>query len=234
MAIPISATLTPTSSTLVITPKPFTPTTYARYGTCVTSPLESDLQSHPSDIPQPRYPEQMAPESANQRSALKSPTISTLTNNYASSTSPSTVRPSMSLFCSFPRKPTAAFPVTHIERHPYTSQTFVPTGLANSEDTFYLVVSAPTLEGQVRDGIRNPPDLDRMEAFVARGDQAVTYAAGTWHSPMIVVGTRRVDFVVYQWVNGVVGDDCELCQVGGEASVDLSKVTGGAKEKAKL
>lgn len=233
MAIPISATFA-SPSALTVQPKPFTPSTYAPYGTCVTSPLEPALQSHPTGVPSPRYPEQVAPETANQRSALKSPVISGLTNTYQLSTSPDTVRPCMSLFCSFPRSQTTTFRVTNIERHPYTSQTFIPTGLSPGEDTFYLVVSAPTLKGQTIDGIRDPPDLARLEAFIARGDQAVTYEAGTWHSPMIVIGTRRVDFVVYQWMNGVVADDCELCAVGGNVTVDLGDVRGIGGARAKL
>jgi ureidoglycolate lyase len=141
----------------------------------------------------------------------------------------------MAMFCSFPRQPTTTFHVTHIERHPYTSQTFIPTGLSPSEETFYLVISAPTLKGQTINGIIDPPDLSQVEAFVARGDCAVTYEAGTWHSPMVVIGQRRVDFVVYQWMNGVTGDDCELCGVSGEVKVDLESVRGvGRGDRARL
>lgn len=228
MAIPISATFN-LPSPLIIQPKPFNPTTYAAYGTCVTSPLAPSLQSHPETVPLPRFPIQEAPATSNQRSALRSASISTLTNTYSLSTSPGTARPSMAMFCSFPRTPTSTFNITHIERHPYTSQTFIPTSLSPDEDTFYLVISAPTLKGQTINGIIDPPDLSKVEAFVARGDCAVTYEAGTWHSPMAVIGKRRVDFVVYQWMNGVTGDDCELCAVGGEVKVDLESVRGVGK-----
>lgn len=71
--------------------------------------------------------------------------------------------------------------------------------------------------------------MNRIEAFVARGDQAVTYAPGTWHAPMIVVGSRRVDFVVVQFGNGVDGDDCEIVEVGGEVGVDVGGVGGVAE-----
>jgi len=57
---------------------------------------------------------------------------------------------------------------------------------------------------------------------VARGDQAVTYAPGTWHAPMVVVGRQRVDFVVTQFVNGVPQDDCQEVLLGeNHVAVDL-------------
>lgn len=82
--------------------------------------------------------------------------------------------------------------------------------------------------------MRDPPDVSRIEAFVARGDQAVTYAPGTWHAPMIVVGEQRVDFVVVQFANGVAEDDCELVEVGGEVSVDVRGAMEVWDIKAKL
>jgi ureidoglycolate lyase len=169
---------------------------------------------------------------ANQSTALKTDAISPLINNYSTSSSASTTKPVMSLFCSFPRPNMSSLPIKYIERHPYTSQTFAPIGLSPSESTGYLVVSAPTLKGQTINGIVDPPDLSRIEAFVARGDQAVTYAPGTWHSPMIVVGNRRVDFVVTQFANGVADDDCQVVEVGGNVIVDLRTVA--VSQKAKL
>jgi ureidoglycolate lyase len=54
-----------------------------------------------------------------------------------------------------------------------------------------------------------PPDLDNIRAFLARGDQAVTYAAGTWHAPMVALGLKSIDFVVVQFANGVAQEDCQ-------------------------
>ncbi|KAI9717252.1 MAG: Ureidoglycolate lyase [Chrysothrix sp. TS-e1954] len=119
------------------------------------------------------------------------------------------------------------FSVKVLERHPYTPQTFIPLGLAASNpDTLYLVIVAPTLSvraeqsrhssaaSRLDDPTRLPckggaPDLSRLRAFVARGNQAVTYGAGTWHAPMVVLGATAVDFVVLQYANGVQNDDCE-------------------------
>lgn len=54
-----------------------------------------------------------------------------------------------------------------------------------------------------------PPDVANLRAFLARGNQAVTYAAGTWHAPMVVLGLKPVDFVVVQFANGVGPEDCQ-------------------------
>jgi ureidoglycolate lyase len=53
------------------------------------------------------------------------------------------------------------------------------------------------------------PDLRNMRAFIALGDQAVTYGPGTWHAPMVVLGRESIDFVVVQYVNGVGLEDCQ-------------------------
>lgn len=116
------------------------------------------------------------------------------------------------------------FRITILERHPYTTQTFSPLGLSGAEDSrtnFFLVIVAPSLSGTaVSDDsarpleIQSPPDLTRLRAFIAQGDQAVTYGAGTWHAPMVVLGERRVDFLVTQFVNGVADDDCQEVLLG--------------------
>lgn len=79
-----------------------------------------------------------------------------------------------------------------------------------------------------------PPDLKNVRAFVAEPGVGVTYGAGTWHAPMVVVGEGRVDFVVTQWVNGREEDDCQEVEIaeGLEVVVDLNY--GPRKGKAKL
>lgn len=159
----------------------------------------------------------------------------------------------MSMFSCFPRKlrtateegtgttKKALFDVTILERHPYTTQTFSPLGLSPDEATKFLVIVAPTLYNQTlpatlesgeKVSISNPPDLSKLRAFVATGDMAVTYAAGTWHAPMVVVGgERKVDFVVTQFVNGVAEEDCQEVTFKEGVVVDLS---GSQGERAKL
>jgi ureidoglycolate lyase len=123
------------------------------------------------------------------------------------------------------------FKVEILERHPFTTQTFAPLGLSKDDvGTVFLVVVAPSLPGSITahspDGksitVRHPPDLSQIKAFVARGNQAVTYDAGTWHAPMVVLGENRVDFLVTQFVNGVPDDDCQEVLLGENAvEVDL-------------
>jgi ureidoglycolate lyase len=126
--------------------------------------------------------------------------------------------------CEQSGSPQLRFRITILERHPYTTQTFSPLGLSGAGDnrtTFFLVIVAPSLPGTaVSDDssspfeIHSPPDLTRLRAFIAQGDQAVTYGAGTWHAPMVVLGERRVDFLVTQFVNGVADDDCQEVLLG--------------------
>jgi ureidoglycolate lyase len=152
--------------------------------------------------------------------------------------------------------------VTILERHPFTTQTFIPMGLSQQErHTQYLVIVAPTLPASAsrRHTGRAPPyptphierksnimdifararpspysnetvpaqnqfsrlhpsarpkgpglpDLKNLRAFVANGSQAVTYGAGTWHAPMVVIGDRPIDFVVVQFANEVGNEDCQ-------------------------
>ena len=107
--------------------------------------------------------------------------------------------------------PQSKLEISIMERHPYTTQTFIPLGLSPMDrDTAYLVVVAPTVTEPTKDF--GMPDIPKIRAFIARGSQAVTYAPGTWHAPMIVIGKKKITFVVMQYVNGVPEDDCEEIQ----------------------
>ncbi|KAL2187070.1 ureidoglycolate hydrolase [Thermothelomyces heterothallicus CBS 203.75] len=126
----------------------------------------------------------------------------------------------------------SAFPVAVLERHPYTTQTFIP--LTSDPAAHYLVIVAPSLPAApaaapsgeplpVPAGLppatgyprtlpgSGMPDLRRLRAFVANGTQAVTYGAGTWHAPMVALGEpgTALDFVVVQFANGVGIEDCQ-------------------------
>lgn len=153
----------------------------------------------------------------------------------------------MTMFCCFPRQLRTVtarqqpnrevFDVRILERHPFTNQTFIPIDLSShskvgngEEEPVFLVVVAPTLKGEVATAknekghtvnIRDPPDLKNVKAFIARGGQAITYGVGTWHAPMVVLGPRRVDFVVVQHVNGVDDEDCQEAAFGEGVVVDL-------------
>ena len=152
------------------------------------------------------------------------------------------------------------FKVGILERHPYTPQTFVPMGLGKEDrETAYLVVVAPTLppeawrdnnlqgtavfERQASQGLiqkgPGPPDLANLRAFIARGDQAVTYGPGTWHAPMVVLGENEIEFVVVQYANGIAEEDCQEVEIsvdrGKGVEADLGTGTEGVLQgRAKL
>ena len=138
------------------------------------------------------------------------------------------------MFSCFPRKlnQDGNFDVQIVERHPFTTQTFAPLGLpANDSDTCFLVIVAPSLPDQLlattssgaKVAIDHPPDLHNLKAFVAHGGQAVTYGPGTWHAPMVVLGKRRVDFVVTQFVSGVAEEDCQEVTIGDGVVVQIGR-----------
>ncbi|KAH0829325.1 hypothetical protein AYO21_05730 [Fonsecaea monophora] len=237
---------------LLLPLEPLTPAAFSAFGTAISPPFEPSLTTPPrsaASIPVPLHaPHQPAPMFANQNSALKTSPISQFTNNYPAAPAPAS-QPQMSMFSCFPRNlsgigietaPSSGetiFRVSILERHPYTTQTFCPLGLsaADSSSAVFLVVVAPSLPSSTTTAtltpgagavtVANPPDLTRLRAFIARGDQAVTYAPGTWHAPMVVLGQRRVDFLVTQFVNGVAEDDCQEVLLGrNHVGVDLSRL----------
>lgn len=186
-------------------------------GTLISSP------STASPAPT-QYPSTPQVVSANQNTALKYLAVSPLTNLYDQSPSQTPGRTTMNLFACFPRVLTPTqdgeslvFKIRVLERHPFTTQTFVPMGLAAADpSTKYLVIVAPTIGPTQAFSDRGPPDLVNLHAFMAHGGQAVTYAAGTWHAPMVVVGRSKVDFFVVQFCNGVPAEDCEEAELEGE------------------
>ncbi|OJZ86357.1 hypothetical protein ASPFODRAFT_134207 [Aspergillus luchuensis CBS 106.47] len=247
-----------TSPLLNLTPAPLTPEAFSDFGTAISSPLARNITTPPPESTLETL--SPVPVLANQSSALKYSPIGPMTDNYSTAPSgqPSSAR--MTMFSCFPRKlRTVAhknvnvFDVRILERHPYTTQTFTPIDLSSQvktsgaggeveEEPFYLVIVAPSLKGttataRTDDGktvkVVDPPDLSRLRAFVARGGQAVTYGAGTWHAPMVVIGKRRVDFVVVQFVNGVGDEDCQEVRFGEGIAVEVSG-EGTKKALAKL
>ncbi|KAJ5328919.1 hypothetical protein N7452_009309 [Penicillium brevicompactum] len=223
--------------TVTLTPEPLTPWS-------PPLPRELSVATEPSSLP----PHNPTPVLANQNSALKYSPISPLLDRYNGSPSGKPSEARMTMFCCFPRKLRSissgpsekeAFDVRILERHPFTNQTFIPVDLSahskvgdGEDEPLFLVVVAPTLKGQTITAkneqgetvtIQDPPDLKNIKAFVARGGQAVTYGVGTWHAPMVVLGKRRVDFVVVQFVNGVGDEDCQEAAFGEGVVVDLGR-----------
>jgi ureidoglycolate lyase len=96
----------------------------------------------------------------------------------------------VSVFRCAPR-PAGQVVVALLEKHPASSQIFVPMNAAR-----YLVVVA-------RGG--DAPDLATLAAFVASGTQGVSYLPGVWHHPMIALD-REIDFTCLVWEDGTAGD----------------------------
>ncbi|KAH3902250.1 related to Ureidoglycolate hydrolase [Saccharomycodes ludwigii] len=124
---------------------------------------------------------------ANQGTAIKIRKITQLQNDFnVKSTS------NINIFQCFPQtiKTEEEKNTQHIckilEKHPYSSQTFIP--LCGNPDKYqYLVI--------VSNGT-DKPDFTSLKAFLCRGDQAVTYGKGTWHAPMIVINDAPITFSV--------------------------------------
>lgn len=92
-----------------------------------------------------------------------------------------------------------------LERHPFSTQTFIPMGKESSQ-AYLVIVALPKQDGQ------KLPDLSTLKAFVCRGNQAVTYGIGIWHAPMIALGEKKEDFIDFSVLiheNGVDNEDCE-------------------------
>ena len=154
MALP---TVTP-SRPLIISLQHLTPSSFAPFGIVVTTPLplsprSSKQESIPAIVPLPLHQTQTTPIFANQNTALKTSPISPLLNHYPppdQSVRRPESKPLMSMFSCFPRATSTLksgqLPIAILERHPYTTQTFCPLGLApNSPDSTFIVIVAPSL-----------------------------------------------------------------------------------------
>ncbi len=90
--------------------------------------------------------------------------------------------------------------VEYLERHPLTSQLFVPTRGGR-----YLVVVAGS-------DATGAPDASRLAAFVAGPEQGICYAPGTWHYPIVALDVTA-DFLMLMWEAPSDADNCEARQL---------------------
>ena len=202
--------------------------TFSTFGTVIENPEPSliptsNLKTFPANAVQ-----------ANQGSALKYLDVTHMKDLYSYAPSSQESKAVMNMFVCAPRSlhPSqeksieGLFPIEILERHPYTTQTFIPLGISPFEanEARYLVIVAPSLPPSLADEELNVPparannerlpgrglpDLSKIRAFLANGSQAVTYGAGTWHAPMAVIGKKAISFVVTQFANGVGIEDCQ-------------------------
>ncbi|RSH82107.1 Ureidoglycolate lyase [Saitozyma podzolica] len=160
----------------------------------------------------------------NQGTSTKTPNIVPCTNTYHLAPSGRAGRPVMS---SSRNKPRETIPVDNgadgvealelqvgvLERHPYSSQSFTPMG--GDECVSYVVLVADSDQTGTR------PDPSTVRAFTVLGTQGVCYDAGLWHAPMAVVG-KTMDFAIFQFMNGVEEEDCEMVDLAEPLRILLS------------
>jgi ureidoglycolate lyase len=83
-------------------------------------------------------------------------------------------------------------PLRLMERHPLSSQAFIPLSMAP-----FLIVVAPAGPSPLSEGIR---------AFISNGRQGVNYRAGTWHHPLLALD-QVTDFLIVD--RGGPGTNCD-------------------------
>jgi ureidoglycolate lyase len=80
------------------------------------------------------------------------------------------------------------FIIRMLERHPLGSQAFIPL-LGRP----FLVVVAPPTNHSINN---DQPQLDLIRVFITNGKQGVNYSRGTWHHPVLSIGSEDDDFLV--------------------------------------
>ncbi|MFO0760274.1 MAG: ureidoglycolate lyase [Byssovorax sp.] len=106
---------------------------------------------------------------------------------------PGKARLNLSVFRCAPRD-LAIFRITLLEKHPASTQVFIPMNARR-----YLVIVA--LGGDA-------PDMSTLAAFVATGRQGISYLPGIWHHPMIALDDE-IDFSCLVWEDGST-EDCTV------------------------
>jgi ureidoglycolate lyase len=100
-------------------------------------------------------------------------------------------KPNLAVFRSIPKA--LPFEVKLLERHPCSTQMFVPMKCGD-----FLVVVCPG---------EDAPDLTRLEAFICGPGQGFNYRRGLWHHPIIALDTPA-EFIMLAWEDGSTRD-CE-------------------------
>ncbi|CAN3375323.1 hypothetical protein DIURU_002111 [Diutina rugosa] len=173
---------------------PLTPDSFAKFG----GVLSADHQAETAES-----------SSANYGTATKLHDVSPIVNNFEGGTGKAT----WNIFrCSAPKQLEKSqngcrrYQGSVLERHPYSTQAFIPMGQPSNEDSYLVIVA----ESDASTGNKLPIPTT-LSAFVCKGNQSVTYGAGTWHAPMVVIGDAAayIDFAVLIHESGVADDDCQ-------------------------
>jgi ureidoglycolate lyase len=101
-------------------------------------------------------------------------------------------------------------PLALLEKHPHSTQLFIPMNASR-----YIALVA--LGG-------DQPDLSTLAAFVAEGPRGISYGPGVWHHPMLTLDSET-DFVVFVHEDGSP-EDCVVVERAGAPwpELDLGRV----------
>jgi allantoicase len=115
------------------------------------------------------------------------------------------------------------WPIEALERHQYSSQSFVPMG--GCQDGRYLVIVALADPGGLFRFSQNSaltacsamgkPDPATLRSFVATSGQGISYKPNVWHHPLIALREGQTDpmeFICSVYETGDDAIDCELLE----------------------
>lgn len=188
------------SGTPPIHAEPLTPESFAPYGGVISA--DHQIKNVESSA-------------ANYGTAVKIHKVAPMVNNFKDC--PSGVEPTTNwnIFrCSAPKHLithkgiNSTYTAKVLERHPFSTQTFLPMGQDHSKVSYLVIVAKTDDSTDVK-----YPDPNQLRAFICKGNQSITYGAGTWHAPMVVIDetTPYIDFAVLINENGVPDEDCQEC-----------------------
>ena len=166
---------------------------------------------------------------ANYGTAIKIHKVAPIINNYKNCPSGEKETANWNIFrCTAPKhliqhsSTKSTYTSKVLERHPYSTQTFLPLG-QDLHKISYLVIVAKT-DTSTKDKL---PDPSLVKAFICKGNQSITYGVGTWHAPMVVIDEDipYIDFAVFIHENGVVEEDVQECYFDPGYQIVYKKVT---------
>ncbi|KAG2217919.1 hypothetical protein INT45_012582 [Circinella minor] len=166
------------------------------FSSIIAEPLTAEKYAPFGEVIEARQTNKVT--SANQGTASKHHHVAKVTNAFPNNSG----KVNLCVFRSAPTKQ-LPFVVKMFERHPYSSQQFIP--MTHGQTRGYLVVVCLNKE----DG---SPDLSTIRAFVASPTQGISYRQGVWHHPMVTLD-GVTDFACLVHENDVDNDNCQEAYV---------------------
>ncbi|CAG8653445.1 20206_t:CDS:2 [Gigaspora margarita] len=210
-----------TSPEMFLTAEPLTCESFAPYGHVIASFKEPSVSPFMTSI---AHNVRITP--ANQGTARKynhiAPVINFRETDVISKNDKGTVvqfvakaRPNLSLFRCSPMK--LPIQVKLLEKHPYSSQAFIPMYSGSKEGN---------------------PNLETLRSFIAKNNQGISYNPGVWHHPMIAL-EDTTNFACLTHESGNQLEDCEEIDmkhhtIQVDAPSDFYKGVGDYKENGKV